>query len=163
MTPAQVSLIRETWRQVVPRADQVAALFYKRLFEIDPSLRELFTEVDLAAQGRRLAKALGDLVAALDSIEDFVPALEVLGRRHVGYGVRDQHYDSVGEALLWTLETGLGPAWTGEAAEAWGAAYRLVVGAMRCDGLPQAPLPPSEAAAQLPTWLCLATAAPGDR
>ena len=136
MTPRQIALIRETWQQVAPTADQAAALFYRRLFELDPSLRELFTNVDIAAQGKKLAKALDDLVANLDHVEYVVPALEVMGRRHVAYGVRDQHYETVGDALLWTLERDLGESWTPEAKAAWLEAYKLVVKAMRGATLP---------------------------
>ncbi len=59
-----------------------------------------------------------------------MPAVQDLGRRHAGYGVEEAHYDSVGGALLWTLEKGLGAAWTEEAAEAWSAAYALLANTM---------------------------------
>ena len=131
MTPQQKSIVQGTWRQVEPIADQAARLFYGRLFELDPDLRKLFAGVDMATQRQKLLLALSGVVGALDRIESVLPQLETLGRRHAGYGVTDRHYETVGSALLWTLEQGLGPAWTADAAAAWTAAYGLVAGAMQ--------------------------------
>lgn len=131
MTPEQKAIVRQTWEQVVPIADQAAELFYGRLFEIDPSVRALFRSVDMAAQGRKLTDMLNTAVSSLDNLETLLPAVEALGRRHVAYGVADAHYESVGAALLWTLEQGLGPAWTEKAADAWAAAYAVLSGVMR--------------------------------
>ena len=131
MTPEQKILVQETWRQVAPIADVAASLFYGRLFQIDPSTRDLFAGVDLERQQKKLIRALAMVVGALDRIEALVPTIEDLGRRHAGYGVRDAHYDSVGAALLWTLEQGLCEAWTAEVEEAWTAAYGLLAGIMR--------------------------------
>ena len=104
MTPAQKGLVQSTWSKVVPIADTAATLFYDRLFEIDPTTRPLFRGTDLAEQRRRLLQVLSVAIAGLDNLDGLVPAVEALGRRHAGYGVKDQHYDSVGAALLWTLE-----------------------------------------------------------
>lgn len=131
MSPDQKVLVQETWRQVVPIADTAASLFYGRLFVIDPSTRPLFAGVDLEKQRQKLIHVLNVVVGALDRIEELVPTIADLGRRHVGYGVSDAHYDSVGEALLWTLEQGLGNAWTAEVKAAWAAAYALLSGVMR--------------------------------
>ena len=60
-----------------------------------------------------------------------MPTLHGLGRRHRGYGVEDRHYATVGEALIWTLGQGLGPAFTDEARDAWLAAYTLLAGVMQ--------------------------------
>ena len=87
--------------------------------------------VDLASQRRKLIQTLTRVVVALDEIADLVPEIEALGRRHAGYGVTDAHYQTVGEALLWTLETGLGDSWTPEVETAWAAAYGFVADAMR--------------------------------
>ena len=131
MTPTEKTLVRDSWRQVEPAADSAAALFYNRLFEIDPELRALFTGVDLHRQGRRLTQTLSSIVEDLDAIETRLADLSALGRRHAGYGVTDTHYATVGAALLWTLERGLGGAWNEEVAEAWGAAYGLVAKVMQ--------------------------------
>ena len=131
MSPDQKTLVRETWNQVLPIADTAAALFYQRLFELDPDLSALFAGVDLASQRKKLVQTLTRVVVALDDIADLVPEIEALGRRHAGYGVTDAHYRTVGEALLWTLETGLGDAWTPDVEAAWTAAYGFVADVMR--------------------------------
>ena len=131
MSPYQKTLVRETWHQVVPIADTASALFYQRLFEIDPEVRALFDGVDLASQRKKLIQALVLVVGVLDRIEDFVPEIKALGRRHAAYGVTDRHYETVGAALLWTLEQGLGDAWTAEAEAAWIAAYGFLAEVMR--------------------------------
>ena len=131
MTPNQVKLIRETWLQVVPIADTAARLFYQRLFDIDPSTVPLFVKSDMIRQRDRLIESLALVVENAGRPEQLVPTLTQLGRRHVKYGVEDRHYDSVGAALIWTLEQGLGDAFTAEARDAWTAAYTFVAGTMR--------------------------------
>src|SRR5580704_7610506 len=113
MTPTQKSLVKQTFAEVVPIADQAAALFYGRLFEVAPSLRPLFKH-DIQAQGRKLMQMIGYCVGKLDALDELVPAVEELGRKHAGYGAKEADYDTVGGALLWTLEKGLGPAFTPE-------------------------------------------------
>ena len=131
MIPKQKALIQGTWAMVVPIADQAAAIFYQRLFEIDPSARALFKTTDMAQQRKKLVQILGVAVSSLDNLGALSKTVEDLGRRHAGYGVKDAHYDSVGVALLWTLEQGLGKAWTPEAAAAWKEVYGLLSGIMR--------------------------------
>ena len=131
MTPDQKRLVQATWQQVVPIADTAAVLFYRRLFEIDPAARKLFRATDMAEQRRKLLQVLGVAVRGLDDVDGLISTVEELGRRHVGYGVTDAHYDSVGAALLWTLEQGLGGAWTPAAASAWTEVYGLLSGVMR--------------------------------
>ncbi|MDD9940997.1 MAG: globin family protein [Myxococcales bacterium] len=125
----QIEVVQSTWKQVVPIADAAADIFYTKLFEMDPSLRSMFPE-DMAEQKKKLLQTLGRLVSALHHLEDVVPDVEALGVRHVGYGVQDEHYITVGGALLSTLEKGLGDAWTQEAKEAWTAVYSLVSNVM---------------------------------
>jgi len=131
MSPEQKALVQETWRKLVPMADAAARLFYDRLFAIDATTRPLFKGADLAEQRRKLIQALGMVVNGLDHVEALVPAVQHLGRRHAQYGVMDRHYDTVGEALLWTLEQGLGPIWTPEVKAAWQSAYSLLAAVMR--------------------------------
>lgn len=131
MTPIEKSLVQESWRQVAPIADSAAAMFYSRLFEVSPEIQGLFTDVDLRRQGRRLTQVLTSIIEDLDAIETRLPDLAALGRRHADYGVTDAHYATVGEALLWTLQRGLGGAWTEEVADAWAVAYGLVAGVMQ--------------------------------
>ena len=129
MTPEQVSLVKKSWQKVVPIAEQAAKLFYNRLFELDPSARPIF-KTDLKEQGRKLTTTINTVVVGLGKIESLVPAVENLGRRHVGYGVRDEHYDTVGKALLWTLATGLGDDFSADTEEAWTEAYTLIAAVM---------------------------------
>ena len=134
MNPEQSQLIQLTWRQVVPVADDAMQQFYRRLFEIDPGLRPLFAASDMHKQRARLAQVLSAVVDGLDDIERLLPQIEALGRRHVGYGATAKHYDSVGEALLWTLRRGLGDAWSEAAEAAWSDAYGLVSSVMQNAG-----------------------------
>jgi len=131
MSPENKALVKSTWAMVVPIADVAATLFYDRLFALDASLRPLFGKTDMAEQRRKLMQALAAVVNGLDNLEPLIPVLETLGRNHVRYGVIDQHYDTVGAALLWTLEQGLGPdEFTPEVRDAWSTAYALLSGAM---------------------------------
>ena len=131
MLARQKTLIQDTWKQVVPIADQAAAIFYQRLFEIDPSTRALFNTTDMVQQRKKLIQILSVAVSSLDNLSALGKTVEDLGHRHAGYGVRDAHYDSVGVALLWTLEQGLGSAWTSDAAAAWKEVYGLLSSIMR--------------------------------
>jgi len=130
MTPTQVKLVQASFEQVVPIAEQAAAIFYGRLFDIDPELRSMF-RTDLSEQGRKLMTMIQTAVNGLDELGEIVPVVQALGRRHVQYGVVPADYDSVGEALLWTLEQGLGAAFTPEVKEAWMLTYELLAGAMK--------------------------------
>lgn len=130
MTPEEIKLVQSTWAQVVPIKEQAAELFYGKLFEMDPSLKPLF-KGDMTMQGQKLMAMIGTAVGGLTQPETIIPAVQDLGRRHVGYGVQDAHYDTVGAALLWTLETGLGPAFTPETKQAWAKTYDLVATVMK--------------------------------
>jgi hemoglobin-like flavoprotein len=134
MTPNQQELVRSTWAQVVPIADTAASLFYERLFTLDPSLRRLFRRTDMEAQRRNLVQTLAVVVKGIDDLERLLPAVQALGRRHAGYGVRPSHYATVGQALLDTLAAGLGEAFTPSAHEAWAEAYGILAGAMIAAG-----------------------------
>lgn len=130
MTPADKQIVQATWRLVTPIADQAADIFYKRLFEIDPSTRPLFASIDLAEQRRKLMLVLDTAVNGLDHLDRLLPVVEELGRRHAGYGVVERHYGSVGEALLATLAEGLGDAWSPRAAAAWTKTYDILSSVM---------------------------------
>ncbi len=131
ITLEQKKLVQETWEKVVPIVETAAELFYGRLFEIDPELKPLFKQTDMKEQKMKLLQMLGMAVKGLDNLEQLVPAVENLGRRHVGYGVKDSHYDTVGDALLWTLEKGLGEAFTPEVMEAWTQTYITLATVMK--------------------------------
>ena len=122
MTPDQVKLVQDSFARVAPIADKAAELFYGRLFDIAPQVRAMFP-ADMSDQRRKLMTTLMTVVNGLNNLDTILPAASVLAKRHVGYGAEAAHYPVVGEALLWTLETGLGEAWTPPVAAAWTAAY----------------------------------------
>ncbi len=130
MTPTQIAHVRESFAAVRPIAREAAALFYDRLFAVDPSLRAMFKR-DMEEQGRMLMQVIGIAVASLDRIETLVPTLHDMGRRHADYGVEDRHYDTVAGALLWTLAQGLGDKFTPDVREAWVAAYGALAATMQ--------------------------------
>lgn len=123
MRPDQVALLRTTWAQVTPLGVAAAALFYERLFALDPQLASLFAHTDMERQGKQLLQALSVVVATADRFHTLGPSLEELGRGHLRYGVEDRHYKTVGIALLATLESALGKAFTPAVQEAWTLAY----------------------------------------
>ncbi len=148
MNTHQITLVQDSFAHVAPIADAAADLFYTRLFELDPSLRRMFPN-DLTEQKRKLMTTLTVVVNGLTRLEALVPAVQALGRRHAGYGVQPEHYQTVATALLWTLEQGLGEAFTPQTKEAWVAAYTLLAQTMiaaaedeaRLKGLPVAAAP----------------------
>lgn len=131
MSPQQVVLVQESFKKVMPISEVAAQLFYGRLFEVAPEVKPLFKQADMAEQGRKLMQTLAFVTASLTQLETLLPVVQALGKRHVKYGVQDEHYALVGAALLWTLEQGLGDAFTPEVKEAWGVAYTLLAGVMK--------------------------------
>jgi len=129
MTPKQISLVQETWQKVKPIAPQAAEIFYQTLFEMDPALKPLFKN-NMTEQGNKLMTMLDTAVKLLNSPEKLIPAVQKLGERHVDYGVTTQHYDTVGAALLKTLEVGLGDAFTVTVKRAWTAVYKVLSSTM---------------------------------
>lgn len=115
---------------VEPIAEQAAELFYGRLFELDPSLRSLF-KGDMAEQGKKLMTTLKLAVGSLKNLEKIVPAVQDLGVRHKGYGVQESHYDTVAQALLWTLQEGLQAEFTDDVRIAWTAVYTVLADTMK--------------------------------
>ena len=130
MTPTDIDRIRASWAAVEPIADAAAGLFYGRLFELDPAIERLFRRTDMPAQRKVLMQTLTVVVKSLDKLDQIVPAVQALGRRHAGYGVREEHYATVGAALLWTLERGLGDAFMPEVRDAWADAYGILATVM---------------------------------
>jgi hemoglobin-like flavoprotein len=130
MKPEQVKIILLTFNEVAGDKDRVGQMFYERLFAIAPETRPMF-KGDIAEQSRKLMDTLAFAIGSLRDMPGLVPTLESLAQRHVAYGVRDEHYDKVGEALIWTLEKGLGEAFTRDAREAWTALYVAIAQIMR--------------------------------
>ncbi|MDF1792682.1 MAG: globin family protein [Thalassobaculaceae bacterium] len=129
LTSDQITLIEDSFADVVPIKDQAAALFYARLFEIAPEVRPLFKS-DMAEQGAKLMATLGLVVKGLRNLDAVVPVAAKLADRHVAYGVKPEHYTPVGTALLWTLGQGLGEKFTPDVEQAWTNAYGILSGAM---------------------------------
>jgi nitric oxide dioxygenase len=129
MTPSEITLVKESFEKVRPISDQAATLFYGRLFELDPALRSLF-HGDMVEQGRKLMASLALATATLDRPDQLLPVVRSLGVRHVSYGVREEHYATVGAALLWTLEKGLGADFTPAVRAAWTETYTLLAETM---------------------------------
>jgi hemoglobin-like flavoprotein len=129
MTAEEIALIRASFAKVRPIAPQAAELFYGRLFEVAPGVRSLF-KGDMTEQGAKLMATIGTVVASLDRLEQVLPAVQDLARRHVGYGAVPAHYAVVGDCLIWTLGKGLGDAFTPATEAAWGKAYGVLSGAM---------------------------------
>lgn len=130
MTPQQITLVQNSWADVVPISDTAAGLFYQRLFVLDPSVRPMF-KGDMQEQGRKLMKMLGLIVNSLTRLDELVPVAQEMAVKHVGYGVKAEHYDTVGAALLWTLEQGLGSKFTDEVKTAWATAYGILAKVMK--------------------------------
>jgi hemoglobin-like flavoprotein len=129
MTPSDIDLVQSSFAKVAPIADVAAGLFYGRLFEIAPEVKPLF-HGDMTEQGRKLMMTLGVVVNGLKDLETILPAAKALAVKHVAYGVKARDYEPVGEALIWTLERGLGPDFSTEVRSAWLAAYGALSGAM---------------------------------
>lgn len=130
MNSDTIKLVRDSWEKVLPIQDVAAKLFYDKLFELDPALKPLF-KGDMVEQGRKLMGMINLVVRGLDNIGPLVGAVQDMGRRHAGYGVKDEHYDIVATALLDTLGKGLGDAFTTEVKQAWTEAYILLATTMK--------------------------------
>jgi hemoglobin-like flavoprotein len=137
MTPKQVELVQQSFAKVIPISEQASVLFYDRLFEIAPQVRAMFPD-DMTEQRRKLMMMLAAVVNGLGDLPSILPAASALAKRHTGYGATAEHYPVVGAALLWTLEKGLGDAWTPEVAEAWTTAYGTLSGYMISEAYSQA-------------------------
>jgi nitric oxide dioxygenase len=129
MTPEQVNLVQQSFAKVAPISERAAVIFYDRLFEVAPSVKEMFP-ADLTEQRKKLMATLAVVVNGLSNLAAVLPAASALAKRHVSYGAKPEHYPVVGGALLWTLEKGLGTAWTPDVAAAWTAAYDTLSGYM---------------------------------
>jgi hemoglobin-like flavoprotein len=130
LTAKQIHLLRESFARIEPQAGIASLIFYRHLFTLDPKLRPLFhTSIEL--QGRKLMEALSYTVSSLEDPEALVPVLESLGRRHVTYGTRDEHYATVHRALMQALEETLGKSFTAETRKAWNVALEFVAETMK--------------------------------
>ena len=129
MTREQCRQVQASFAQVDPIADDIAASFYRRLFELDPALEHLF-RIDLKVQGTKFMEKLALAVKGLDDLDSIAPFIRSLGRRHAGYGVTAKDYTTAGDALVWALRDGLGPDFTADVRAAWFAAYKALAAVM---------------------------------
>mgnify|MGYP000280103272 CR=1 FL=1 len=130
MTEKQIALVQDSFAKVAPISAVAADIFYNRLFEIDPTLKPLF-KTDIKEQGKKLMSMIGIAVKGLNNLDALIPAVQDLGKRHVGYGVTSDHYDTVADALLYTLEKGLGENWTPDVKDAWLETYTVLSNTMK--------------------------------
>ena len=130
MNENTIPLVQESWKKVIPISEQAAELFYNKLFELDPTVKDLF-KGDMKEQGKKLMDMITIAVNGLDDLDSIVPAVQAMGERHVNYGVEDKDYDTVGAALLWTLGQGLGDAFNEETEQAWTDIYTLLATTMK--------------------------------
>jgi hemoglobin-like flavoprotein len=131
MTSEQIAIVRKTWARIAPVTDRVAALFYERLFELDPGARGLFGTTDLRDHGRKLTQRLAAILDLLDRPDELLTAVGELGRRHAMHGVGWRHYGMAADALFTALECCLGPGFNPDARAAWSLAYWTVARAMQ--------------------------------
>ncbi len=130
MTLHQISLIKTTWQAAAANPELVGSLFYNRLFEIAPEVKPMFSRSTIQEQSKKLLAMLSYVISKLNKLEDITDEVAKLAERHVKYGVEEKHYSCVGEALLWTLEKGLGKSWTNEVKQAWTMCYGILSTAM---------------------------------
>ena len=128
--PDDIVRVRASFALVVPIKEATADLFYGRLFEIAPQARALFPD-DLSEQKRKLMAMIATAVGGLNKLDALAPTVKALGARHVAYGAEAEHYAVVGEALLWTLERGLGEAFTPEVRQSWTKVYGTLAALMQ--------------------------------
>ena len=130
MTSHQIGLIKSSWQAASTVGDAVEELFYMRLFEIAPEVEPMFNRTTIKEQSKELLNMFSHIIGKLDRLPDILDEVAKLAQRHVIYGVKPEHYTVLGEALLWTLEKGLGEKWNDELKEAWTRFYTTLSGAM---------------------------------
>ena len=130
ITETEIKLVQESWEKCVPIAETAAELFYGKLFELDPSVMPLFNS-DMKEQGKKLMTMIITAVRSLNKLDAIVGAVQDMGKRHAGYGVKEEHYETVGTALIWTLVQGLGEAFTEDVKTAWVKTYTLLATTMK--------------------------------
>lgn len=135
ITATQKKLVQASFAKVEPIADQAADIFYSKLFEFDPKLRNLF-KGDMKDQGKKLMATLKIAVKSLDDLDALVPVIQNLAAKHIDYGVTVDDYTPVGNALIYTLKTGLGNEFTPELRTAWIEVYTTLANVMRQHAYP---------------------------
>jgi len=131
MTLQQINHVKNSWL-LVSRMDQelVGGIFYNRLFEVMPEVKPMFNRSTIPEQSKKLMTMLSYVIARLDRLDQIIEEIRRMARRHTQYGVEDRHYQAVGEALLFTLEKGLGGNWNHNLGDAWSNIYQTLANAM---------------------------------
>jgi hemoglobin-like flavoprotein len=129
MTDLNILTVKNSWSYIIFQSEEVSQLFYDKLFELDPTLRSLF-KGDITEQGSKLMHMLTMIIARLQRMQDIETEVQSLGKRHVSYGTKPEHYRTVGQALLWALENALGDRWNQETEQAWAEAYTIMATTM---------------------------------
>lgn len=129
MTPEKINLIKSSWSYVITHSEQAGELFYQKLFETAPQLRPMF-KGDVKEQSQKLISMVTVVITKLDKLEQILPEVAALAKRHVKYGVNKNHFPVVGGALIWTLEQGLAERWTPQLKAAWVEVYEILSKAM---------------------------------
>ena len=130
MNNKQIGLVQQSYEKLIPISLEAGELFYRNLFELDPSLRAMFKK-DIKQQGQKLMTMLGTAVMLLGDLEKLLPIAKSLGERHFDYGVKDKHYAVVGTALICTLAQGLGKDFSSDIEKAWLAVYHQLTLVMK--------------------------------
>ena len=130
MDPARQELVQTTFARLAVMPEVAGALFYERLFTVNPGFRPMFKH-DMRIQGVKLMTMLAMIVYNLHRPGDVLPAIRDLGQRHVGYGVKPADYDALQDALLWTLEQVLAEDFTPAVRDAWAVCYQELAGEMK--------------------------------
>jgi hemoglobin-like flavoprotein len=130
VTPSEQQLVRASFAEVALMPEVASAVFYERLFEVNPDFRALFSH-DMRVQGMKLMTMLAAIVYHLHEPGEILAAIRDMGQRHVAYGVQDAHYDALGASLLWMLEQVLGDGFTPAVRDAWAACYDELAGQMK--------------------------------
>jgi hemoglobin-like flavoprotein len=130
MTPEHIRTVQSSWVKVLPIKDTAAQLFCERLVKTDPSLSFLFRG-DMRQQSAKVMQVIDAAVHGLSELESVGPLFQKLGRRFVDCGVKAHHYGTVGAALLWMLDKGLGAEFTPKVKDAWATVYGELATTMR--------------------------------
>lgn len=130
LTAHEIKIVQDSFIKVAPIADAAATIFYDKLFEIAPEVEPMFSGANMPEQGKKLMTMIGTAVRGLTNMEKLAPAVAQLGQRHVAYGVKKEHFTPVGEALIYTLEKGLGDYWNEELKSAWVKTFTVLAETM---------------------------------
>jgi hemoglobin-like flavoprotein len=130
MTEEQIALVKNSWKMFRKiDAGLIGDVFYSKFFFENPKLRQMFPS-SMEHQYKKLIEMLSVIISKLDRLDNITDDIKAMALRHEGYGVKPQHYRLLGNALLWTMERGLGNDWNDKVKEAWFACYTKIAETM---------------------------------